>query len=117
LRTIKFITFIQKSVKKLGTRLTYSTLLMWYAYKSEHTPIWAKRIILGTLAYLISPFDSVPDMTPLLGFTDDLGVISFGLVTIACYINTDIRAMAKNKMHTLFKEIDENEIAIVDALL
>jgi uncharacterized membrane protein YkvA (DUF1232 family) len=37
-----------------------------------------KAIIVGALLYFINPFDLVPDITPLLGFLDDVSVI--GLV-------------------------------------
>ena len=37
-----------------------------------------KAIIIGALLYFINPFDLIPDITPLLGFIDDMGVI--GLV-------------------------------------
>ncbi|MES2769525.1 MAG: YkvA family protein [Bdellovibrionota bacterium] len=37
-----------------------------------------KAIIIGALLYFINPFDLLPDITPLLGFIDDMGVI--GLV-------------------------------------
>lgn len=37
-----------------------------------------KAIIIGALLYFINPFDLMPDITPFLGFVDDMGVI--GLV-------------------------------------
>lgn len=37
-----------------------------------------KAIIVGALLYFINPFDLLPDITPFLGFIDDMGVI--GLV-------------------------------------
>lgn len=37
-----------------------------------------KAIIIGALLYFINPFDLMPDITPILGFVDDMGVI--GLV-------------------------------------
>jgi len=110
----KLFHFIFNNVKSLSVRLVYSVLLMLFAYKSKSTPIWAKRIILGSIAYLLSPIDSIPDLTPFIGFTDDLGVISFGLVTIACYIDDNVRNLAKQKVRTFFKNIDEKELLAVD---
>lgn len=34
-----------------------------------------KAIIIGALLYFINPFDLVPDITPILGFLDDMSVI------------------------------------------
>ncbi|MBL0025910.1 MAG: DUF1232 domain-containing protein [Saprospiraceae bacterium] len=117
IKILKVLSFVERRLKTMGTRLVYSVLLMIYAYKAERTPAWARRIILGSLAYLLSPLDSIPDLTPIFGFTDDLGVISFGLVTIACYIDADVRAKARIKIYSLFKQVDESELLAVDEKL
>ena len=90
---------------------------MVYAFQSDKTPIWAKRIILGAMAYLMSPIDGIPDLTPVIGFTDDLGIISFGLVSIACYIDNDVRTKAKTKLTSIIGNVDEKELNAVDSLL
>ncbi len=106
--------FIYSRLHKLGIKLIYSVLLMFYAYQSEKTPPWAKRIILGAIAYLLMPIDAIPDLTPFIGFTDDLGVISFGLVSIACYIDNEVKEKAKLKLNSFFKEIDQVAVKSVD---
>ena len=111
------ITYILKNIKNASVQLVYSVLLMLYAYQSENTPPWAKRIILGAFAYLLAPIDSIPDLTPLLGLTDDLGVISFGLVTIACYINDEVRSTARLKLSSIIKEPDPKLLDAVDSKL
>jgi uncharacterized membrane protein YkvA (DUF1232 family) len=35
-----------------------------------------KAIVIGALIYFISPVDSIPDISPLIGYLDDLGVIT-----------------------------------------
>ena len=35
-----------------------------------------KAIVIAALIYFISPVDTIPDLTPLFGYLDDLGVIS-----------------------------------------
>lgn len=117
MKIVKIITFLTKKVKSLGVRLIYSTMLMVYAFQSDKTPMWAKRIILGAMAYLMSPIDGIPDLTPVIGFTDDLGIISFGLVSIACYIDNDVRTKAKTKLTSIIGNVDEKELNAVDSLL
>ena len=109
--------YLTARLKTLGVKLTYSALLLYYAYERKDTPQWARYIILGSLAYLISPIDAIPDLTPFLGFTDDLGILSFGLVTIACYIDDTVRANAKSKVHKFFKIVDEEDLLEVDSNL
>jgi len=89
---------IGRFVDSLGTKAIYSVLLLYYAYKYGEVPSWAKKIIIGSIAYFVAPIDGIPDLTPFIGMTDDISVIGYGLVTIACYINEDIRERAVNKL-------------------
>lgn len=102
--------FILNKGKALGQSLAYTALLLYHTYRKPETPIWAKRVVLGALAYLIAPIDSIPDLTPLLGFTDDMGVLSFALVTIACYVDDSVKEKARVSTSKIFKNIDDKVI-------
>ncbi|MEZ4957710.1 MAG: YkvA family protein [Saprospiraceae bacterium] len=108
---------IKQYFRDAGIKVVYSALLLYYAFTRKETPLWAKNIIIGVLGYFISPIDALPDLTPIIGYTDDLGVLSFGLVTLACYINTEVRSKAKGKLKDWFGEYDEKELEEVDAQL
>lgn len=108
---------IQKVFRVVGQKLVYSILLLFYAYKGGDTPGWAKNIIIGTLGYFIAPIDIIPDLSPLIGYTDDIGVLTFALVTIACYINEEVRANAVERLGKIFGKVDEVIIKEVDAVL
>jgi uncharacterized membrane protein YkvA (DUF1232 family) len=45
----------------------------------ERIPARDKKILLGMIALLLSPFDIIPDWIPVLGLLDDLIIISFVL--------------------------------------
>jgi len=113
----KLTHFLKVKLNTVGVKITYSAMLLFYAYNRPETPRWAKNIILGSLAYLLSPIDSIPDLTPLIGFTDDISVLSFGLVTIACYIDENVRAAAKGRVLSMFKNVDEEDLLEVDGKL
>jgi len=115
--TDKLWVWINRYTGTLGQKLVYSILLLYYAYKRSDTPSWAKNIIIGAIAYFLSPIDSIPDLTPFLGLTDDIGVLSFGLVSIACYINDEVREKALIKLHSFFDEVDPESIAAVNQTL
>lgn len=112
-----FLSFVSESIKKLGIQLSYACLLLFYALKDGKVPAWAKRVIIGVLGYVVAPIDAVPDITPFVGFTDDLGLAMFGLVTIACYINDDIRSKAKSTITHWYNEVDVAALESVDARL
>jgi len=42
----------------------------WYSSQIRH-PKYRWFIVLGTIAYLLSPFDISPDFIPLVGWIDD----------------------------------------------
>ncbi|MBT8188955.1 MAG: DUF1232 domain-containing protein [Bacteroidia bacterium] len=110
--------YASRFLEQLSTKGIYIILLLYYAFKNDHTPAWAKRIIIGTIAYFLSPIDSIPDLAPFIGMTDDIGVLSFGLVTIACYINNEVRHKAIEKLESLIPEkIDQQSIEDVDSWL
>jgi uncharacterized membrane protein YkvA (DUF1232 family) len=108
---------IEKGVKKSGVQLAYSALLMYYAFFRKETPSWARSIITGAMAYLICPVDAIPDVTPIVGYTDDIGVLSFALVSVAAYINQDIREKAKNKLRCFCKNYNPKDLEEVDEKL
>lgn len=101
----------------MGAQLVYATLLIFYAYQQPDTPKWAKSTMLGAMGYLLSPIDSIPDLTPFIGFTDDLGVMMFALVTVACYIDADVREAAKARVLMTMPDIDMSVLEAVDIKL
>lgn len=100
----KLMEKLKNYFQQAGMKAVYMVMLLFYAYKRKETPIWARNVIFGTLGYFISPIDALPDLTPIIGYTDDIGVLTFGLVTIACYVNDDVRIKARKKVKKWFGE-------------
>lgn len=73
-------------------------LYLYYAAQSPGTPAWAKRVIYGALGYFILPLDAIPDLAPLIGYTDDLSIMAAALATVAFYITPDVKAQAHDKL-------------------
>lgn len=103
--------------KTAGQKTVYSALLLYYAFRRKETPNWAKGVVVGALGYFISPIDGIPDLTPFLGYTDDLGVMMMGLVTISAYINEEVRSKAKKHLEKWFKNPNEELITEIDSKL
>lgn len=113
----KFWDKIQQYARQAGIKTIYAALLLFYAYQRKDTPYWAKNIILGALGYFLSPIDAIPDLSPIIGYTDDIGVLTFGLVTIAAYVNEEVRNQARGRLSKWFKNYDEADLEEVDAQL
>ena len=53
--------------------------LYWRLFRDERVSRLAKAFLIAALAYVIWPFDLVPDLIPGLGEMDDIGVVLSGL--------------------------------------
>ena len=87
---------------KAGGKVIYTALKLFYALKSKDTPAWAKSVIAGALGYFILPADLVPDMVPVAGYTDDLGVLLAAIGTVAVHITDEVEAQARQRMSDWF---------------
>lgn len=53
--------------------------LFWRLVKDSRVPLWPKLLLILVLAYVVVPFDLVPDALVGLGEIDDLVVVFLGL--------------------------------------
>ena len=65
-------------LEKSGKRISFAKdILALYRYMKDPLVKWyRKAIVVAALIYFIVPIDSIPDITPLFGYLDDLGVIT-----------------------------------------
>jgi len=105
---------IIKVGKKAGIKVIYVALLLYFTLKKSSTPKWAKAQIIGALGYFIFPVDAIPDIIPVAGYSDDLGILFFALVAVAMYIDDDAKNDAKAKLKDWFGNYDENIIEDID---
>jgi uncharacterized membrane protein YkvA (DUF1232 family) len=50
--------------------------------KDSSVAKWRKLLLLGAIAYAVFPFDAIPDTIPVLGWLDDLGVLSIAVAAV-----------------------------------
>ena len=70
-------------------------LTAYYCAFDRDTPLQVKVSLLGALAYFVLPFDFMPDVMPLLGFTDDAAVLATAIRMVAACIRPEHRAAAE----------------------
>jgi uncharacterized membrane protein YkvA (DUF1232 family) len=65
-------------LEKSGRKISFAKdILALYRYMKDPFIKWyRKAIVIAALIYFIVPIDTVPDITPLFGYLDDLGVIA-----------------------------------------
>jgi uncharacterized membrane protein YkvA (DUF1232 family) len=77
-------------------------LKAWYVATSDNTPAWAKTIMWSALAYFVLPVDAIPDVIPIVGFTDDVAALGAALGTCATYITPEVKLKAEEKAQSWF---------------
>jgi uncharacterized membrane protein YkvA (DUF1232 family) len=65
-------------LEKAGKKISFAKDIMaLFNYMQDSFVSWhRKAIVIAALIYFISPIDTIPDVAPLFGYLDDLGVIS-----------------------------------------
>ena len=65
-------------LERVGKKISFAKDVMaLYRYMVDTDISWyRKSIVVFALIYFISPIDAIPDIAPLFGYMDDLGVIT-----------------------------------------
>src|SRR5690606_38598770 len=65
-------------LQRVGKKISFAKdVLALYNYMRDPFVSWhRKAIVVAGLVYFISPIDTIPDISPLIGYLDDLGVIT-----------------------------------------
>jgi uncharacterized membrane protein YkvA (DUF1232 family) len=101
---------ISSFASQAGQQAIYAVLLLYYVFIDPKVELKRKLTIAAALGYFIFPADAIPDFTPLIGFTDDFGVLIFALTQIFTSITPDTKEKAQNKMKEWFSKIDEKQL-------
>ena len=88
--------------RKAGHDLVEKSLQLYYAAESPDTPTWARGVVFGALAYFVVPIDAIPDVTPGIGFADDLCVLIGAVSAVAAHITPEVKDQADKKIAEWF---------------
>lgn len=105
---------LRKFGKSAGAKVVYAVLLLYYTFEDKSVGIKTKLSIAAALGYFILPTDAIVDLTPIIGFSDDLGVLLFTLSAIATNITPETKAKAREKLHDWFGEINPEELSEIE---
>ena len=90
--------------KIIGINALYKAVQLWFVMQKPDVPAGTKAVIMGALGYLIAPLDFLPDLMPVLGYTDDLVAITFALIKVQGYIDEEVERKSKNLLAKIFGE-------------
>lgn len=101
---------VAKVAKSAGLEVIYKALLLFYTAIAPSTPIGERALIFGALGYFILPVDLIPDLIPVVGYTDDLAALGSIIALVSKNINSTIKQSAKEQLRRWFKDVEDSKI-------
>lgn len=89
-----------KTFGKAARQLPFAEDLVaaYYCALDPETPGKAKAVMLGALAYFIMPLDTIPDFLAVVGFSDDIAVLTLAIATVRSNMTDAHRAAARKAL-------------------
>ena len=97
-----FLDKVTKYGKLIGITALYKAVQLWFVLQKPDVPAGTKAVIMGALGYLIAPLDFLPDLLPVLGYTDDMVAITFALIKVQGYIDEEVERKSKKLLTKIF---------------
>ncbi len=89
-----------RKLRKLAVRLPFAEDLIaaHYCAFDRETPAHVKAALVGALAYFVLPADLIPDVLPVIGYTDDAAMLAAAVKLVASHITPDHREAARRTL-------------------
>jgi uncharacterized membrane protein YkvA (DUF1232 family) len=92
-----------RKLRRLAARIPFAEDLIaaHYCAFDRRTPLHVKAALIGALAYFVLPTDAIPDVLPVIGYTDDAAVLAAAMKLVASHITPDHREAARRTLARL----------------
>ena len=92
-----------RKTRRLAARLPFAQDLLaaYYCAFDRATPLQVKATLVAAIAYFVLPLDAIPDVLPVLGFTDDAAVLAIAIKLVASSIRPEHKEAAQKSLATL----------------
>lgn len=107
-----FFDKLKKVLKVVGVKGVYMLLLLYNTLQRKDIPPKEKSIIIGALGYFILPLDALPDITPIVGYSDDIFALGMAILKVMPYIDNEMKEKSKEQIKKWFK-IPESELNLL----
>lgn len=71
--------------------------IAWYAWRHPKLPLAGRLMLIGMAIYVFSPIDFIPDALPVLGWLDDLALITLILPLMLRLLPAEVIAEARRQ--------------------
>jgi uncharacterized membrane protein YkvA (DUF1232 family) len=92
-----------RKMRRVAARIPFAEDLLaaYYCAFDRDTPLPVKATLAAAIAYFVLPIDAIPDVMPVLGFTDDAAVLATAIKLVADHILPAHRDAARNALDKL----------------
>lgn len=77
----------------------------YLAFKNPETPVVSKVLMVASLLYVIFPFDFLPDLIPILGWLDDIGIATILIKASTATVPAHIMEPAQEEANVQNKKV------------
>ena len=88
-------------IKGKAKLLKREAFVLYFAYKDQRVPWYAKLFAICVVAYAFSPIDLIPDFIPILGLLDDILLVPLGIWIALKLIPDDVIRDCREKAQEL----------------
>ena len=93
-----------KKIKAWTSNLKKQVFTLYFAYKDNRVPWYAKLFAACVVAYAFSPIDLIPDFIPILGYIDDVIIVPLGIMLALKMIPESVITDCEEKAEELMKK-------------
>jgi uncharacterized membrane protein YkvA (DUF1232 family) len=92
-----------RKLKRVAARIPFAEELLaaYYCAFDKDTPLGVKATLVAAIAYFVLPVDTIPDVLPVIGFTDDAAVLAAAIKLVADNVRPAHREAARAKLAEL----------------
>ena len=92
-----------RKLRRVAAHIPFAEDLLaaYYCAFDRATPFQVKATLVAAIAYFVLPFDAIPDMLPMIGFTDDAAVLATALRLVTSHMREEHRQAAAETLREL----------------
>ena len=80
--------------------LIEKVLMLYHLLLNGKGSVTTKTLIVAALGYFIAPIDAIPDVVPIVGYSDDLAIITALLKSLESLLTNPIRKLVRQSLPT-----------------